>query len=199
MSASQFTPEPLANAVFLISAMAIAGVIHVVWLRSRYSKSLGQSVDCGLSWRGHRLFGENKLVRGFVAMPPAAAASFALIAESRAWLPDWLSQGLWEMSTLDHGVLGCIVGLAFMVAELPNSFVKRQLGVAPGEAPVNKALKPVFFIVDRLDSVLGALIAISVLLPIHPMTWVWVIALGAATHGAFSVLLHAVGEKKRAL
>jgi hypothetical protein len=192
-------PAPFASAIFLLIAMVLAGLVHVIWLRSSYSKHFLQPLDRGKKWRGHRLFGENKLVRGFMAMPPAAALSFGLIAAGRNWFPEWLVRGMWDMSAPGYSLLGFICGLVFMISELPNSFVKRQLDIPPGETPRQKSLIPVFFIVDRLDSVLGTLLVISVFLPTHPMMWVWVIFLGAVIHAAFSTLLHAVGEKKRAL
>jgi CDP-2,3-bis-(O-geranylgeranyl)-sn-glycerol synthase len=86
-----------------------------------------------------------------------------------------------------------------MLAELPNSFVKRQLGVPPGQAPSQPWLRPVILVVDRLDSVLGVLLALSLLVPVPIATWFWVLGLGSAIHGAFSIVMWRVGIKVRAL
>jgi len=56
----------------------------------------------------------------------------------------------------------------------------------------------VSFIVDRLDSITGALIAITLFAPTPWMTWVFVILIGPAIHFAFSVLLYRLGVKTRA-
>jgi hypothetical protein len=192
-------PAPFANALFLMSAMILAGIAHVLWLRTPWSKRLRMPIDCGLKWRGHRLFGDNKMVRGFIALPPAAALSFALLGGMRPWLPEWLAAGIWNLSPMEYALLGFGCGLAFMLAELPNSFVKRQLGVQPGEAPSSKFWRPVFLLVDRLDSVLGVLLLVTAVLPVSAMTWFWVLLLGPATHTAFSVWLYWSGEKRRAL
>ena len=52
---------------------------------------------------------------------------------------------------------GIIIGLAYVLAELPNSFVKRRLGAAPGELPEKNAR--IFMLADQLDSGILCLIA----------------------------------------
>jgi CDP-2,3-bis-(O-geranylgeranyl)-sn-glycerol synthase len=56
-----------------------------------------------------------------------------------------------------------------------------------------------FFVIDRCDSVLGVLIVASLLVPVQALTWVWVLVLGPLLHALFSVLLHRLGVKARAL
>jgi hypothetical protein len=75
------------------------------------------------------------------------------------------------------------------VGELPNSFAKRQLGIAPG-ALGQGARGKVFWVVDQLDSLAGMLLFVSivwrpplavvaasvfVMLVLHPLSaWVMV-------------------------
>jgi CDP-2,3-bis-(O-geranylgeranyl)-sn-glycerol synthase len=192
-------PDPVAAALFLVVAMSLAGCVHVAWLKSARSRCLAQPIDCGVIVRGRRLFGENKRVRGFVAMPLAGAAAFALLGGTRGLLPARLGLDIWPLSAVGYALLGLACGTAFMLAELPNSFVKRQLGIGPGEPATSLRLRAVFFVVDRCDSVLGALVVASLLVPMAPLTWLWVLILGPCLHAAFSVLLHRLGEKARAL
>ena len=103
------------------------------------------------------------------------------------------------MPTAQYALLGLACGLAFMLAELPNSFVKRQLGIGPGLPASRPLLRAVFFVVDRCDSVLGVLIAASLLVPLPAATWYWVLLLGPCVHAVFSVMLHRLGVKARAL
>lgn len=192
-------PEPVAAALFLVIAMSVAGGVHVLWLRSAAARRLTQPVDAGLTLRGRRIFGDNKMLRGFVAMPIAGAAIFALLGVCRASAPAWLASGMWPMSATQYAVLGFTCGLAFMAAELPNSFLKRQLDVAPGMPPAHPVLRVLFLVVDRFDSVLGVLIAASLLVPMPAATWLWVLVLGPGVHAVFSAILHRVGIKARAL
>jgi hypothetical protein len=85
-----------------------------------------------------------------------------------------------------------------MAGELPNSFVKRQLDIAPGEPPRSPMGAAASFIVDRVDSIVGMLIAISAAVPTSWKTWVFVLIIGPGIHLAFSVLLYRLGVKERA-
>lgn len=191
--------EAFARAVFILLSMSAAGAVHILWLRTKLSRRFDWPVDGGLRFRGRRLFGDNKRVCGFMVMPPAAAIFFMVLGNLRERLPDFVSQGLWMLSAGHYALLGLCCGLAFMLAELPNSFIKRQLDIAPGQAPTNPWLKPVILLMDRLDSVIGALLILSLLVPVSLATWLWVLLLGPVLHALFSIAMYALGIKARAL
>lgn len=193
------TPQALSCAIFVIVAMSLAGLAHVLWLRSKLSARFRAPVDFNLILGSRPLFGANKMWRGFVVMPPAAALSFWTLGLLHDSLPAWLGAGMWDLSAERYALLGFASGLAFMVAELPNSFLKRQLGVAPGMAPRGRGLAAVFFIVDRVDSVLGVLLALTLMVPVPVQTWVWVLLLGPGVHWLFSAWLYRLKVKARPL
>jgi hypothetical protein len=85
-----------------------------------------------------------------------------------------------------------------MAGELPNSFVKRQLGISPGEAPHGRVSGPVFFVIDRIDSIAGLMLALMVPVEVPLGTWICVILVGPALHGLFSLALFRLGVKARA-
>lgn len=192
------TPDPLAEALFIIVAFVIAGFAHSAWLGSRWSSRLMIPLDGGVTLRGRRLFGDNKTVRGFVMMVPAAAVCFAGLFSVLSFALPSAAEALWPLPPLGYLSLGAWAGFGFMAGELPNSFVKRQLDVAPGKPPKSRAGVIVSFIVDRLDSILGMLAAISVASPTPWKTWLLVLVIGPAIHLAFSVLLYRLGVKERA-
>src|SRR5206468_12000874 len=68
--------EPLACAVFIVAAFILSGVAHVLWLRSAASMRFSVPIDCGLSFRGKRIFGDHKMLRGFVFIVPSPSAAF---------------------------------------------------------------------------------------------------------------------------
>ncbi len=179
--------------------MSIAGTLHVLWLRSLMSQRFTWPVDCGLMFRGRRLFGANKRVCGFMVQPPAAAASFVLVTALCETMPASIAGGLWPLSTFQYAGLGLACGGAFMLAELPNSFFKRQLDIAPGHAPVQRWLRWIVLLVDRVDSVLGVLLISSLLVPVPIATWLLVLIFGPIMHAVFSIVMHAIGIKARAL
>ena len=191
--------DALARAAFLLVAMSVAGALHVLWLRSPLSRRFAWPVDGGLRVRGRRLFGDNKRVCGFMVLPPAAAMTFWLLGSFRESLPGFLAEGLWPLTPARYAGLGFLCGFAFMLAELPNSFLKRQLGIAPGRAPERPGLRVPVLLLDRFDSVLGVLIALSLLVPVPAATWFCVLALGPGVHALFSIVMHRIGIKARAL
>lgn len=199
MNAALGAPQALPCAVFLVATMSLAGVLHALWLRSKISLRLDGPVDLRLRLRDRRLFGPNKMWRGFAVMPPATALAFWAAGSLRPDLPEWLSAGMWEISSARYAALGLACGFAFMLAELPNSFIKRQLDVAPGMAPRGRGLAALFFLLDRVDSVLGVLLVLTAVLPITPGTWAWVLLLGPGIHWLFSLWLYRLKVKARPL
>jgi CDP-2,3-bis-(O-geranylgeranyl)-sn-glycerol synthase len=189
--------DPLLCALFLIVAFVLAGLAHSAWLRSPVSRRLAIPLDGGARFRGRRVFGENKTIRGFVVMVPAAALAFCGLA-AVAGLAPTLANNLWPLTPPQYAALGAWAALGFMLGELPNSFVKRQLDIAPGAAARRRGAAIAGFIVDRLDSIVGMLAAVSLAVPTTWTTWVWVIVLGPAIHWSFSVLLYRLGVKARA-
>lgn len=190
-------PDPLICAVFLIVAFVLAGFFQTFWLRSRFSVRLQVPIDGSRTIRGKRIFGDNKTWRGFAIMVPAVGAAFWTVSHARAFLPPKWNAGLWSLSTIEYCLLGCWAGFAFMAGELPNSFLKRQLGIAPGAAPAHRIAKSVCFVLDRVDSIAGLLLAMSMIVPTPLLTCVFVLLIGAPIHGLFSALLFLFGVKAR--
>jgi hypothetical protein len=106
--------------------------------------------------------------------------------------------GLWPLTVGEYAGLGLLAGLGFMAGELPNSLVKRRLGISPGRAATGPLTRPVFFVIDRIDSAAGMMLALSLAVPVPPATWLWVFAIGPILHGLFSVLVFQLGGKARA-
>ncbi len=189
-------PDPLACAAFLVAAFVLAGFCQSAWLSSAVSWRFGAPVDGGRTVGGRRLFGDNKTWRGFVVMVPAVSASFALLAV--------LLRGsafgdlVWPVSIGAYAGAGLMAGIGFMAGELPNSLIKRQLDVPAGQAARGAFARPLFFVADRIDSAIGMLLALSLVLPVPPATWLWILLIGPALHGLFSLFLFRLGGKARA-
>ena len=185
-------PETLRTTLFLTISISLAGVCQVLWLRSQFSRRFMQRVDFGLSLRGRELCGENKTLRGFLVMVPACAISFALVSALMG------TQGLWDLSSLGYAGLGALAGFGFMAGELPNSMLKRQLDIDPGEAPSNPHLARLCLLLDRTDSLLGCLLAVWMFVPLPWTIWLGCLLVGPGIHGVFSFALYKFGVKGRA-
>ncbi len=190
------SPQPTRIALFLLATFVLAGSAQVAWLASRWSRRFAIPLDGGATFRGRRVFGTNKTVRGLVVMVPATAGSFALVAQlAGRGQPD--AVGLWALPTWQYALLGAWVGLGFMLGELPNSFVKRQLGIAPGARARGAARAVWQFVGDRADSGLGMLCALSLAVPTPWQTWALVLLAGSAIHWSFSLALFVLRVKPR--
>jgi CDP-2,3-bis-(O-geranylgeranyl)-sn-glycerol synthase len=180
-------------ASFVILAFVAAGFVQTFWLRSELSKRFRSPIDGGRVFRKRRIFGDNKTWRGFIAIVPAVALAFVVFRVLFAILPGNLLDGLWPLSIVQYAALGCLVGVGFMLGELPNSFVKRQFDIPPGERPIRPVARRIGFLVDRFDSVIGGIL----LLPVPIATCLYILLLGPVIHLAFNVLLYRLGVKNR--
>lgn len=189
------TLDPAACALFLLAAFTLAGVAQTAWFAAPASRAFALPLDGGLRLRGRRLFGANKTTRGFIVMVPAAGAAFAVLAAATG---EPARAGLWHLTPGGYALLGAWAGFGFMAGELPNSLVKRQLNIAPGDAPRGRVRTAVQFIIDRLDSGIGMLAAVSLAVHAPAMVWLYVLLFGPAIHWSFSLVLFRLGVKERA-
>lgn len=180
-------------ALWIALPVITAGALHIAAIRLNLFPALARMpIDGGLTVRGRRVLGDNKTWRGVILM-----IAFTIVAASlQAWLAehfDW-AHALAPRELVDAGPLtwGGLLGLGYVLGELPNSFLKRQIEIAPGAAG-SGALGPVFWIIDQIDSLAGALIAMSlvwfppwplvaalfvVTLVVHPLAALGMVMLG---------------------
>ena len=192
------SPNPYFCAMCLMAAFVLAGAVQVTWLYSKVARRFGKPIDGGRLFRGRRLFGDNKTWRGFVVMVPASGVAFLLLGFFQRGLPLERQNWLWPIALWQYALLGCWAGFGFMLAELPNSFLKRRLGALPGQIPHQRWARILCFVLDQIDSVVGALLALSLFLPVPIITWLILLVSGTLVHWLFNVILFLVGAKTRA-
>ena len=94
--------------------------------------------------------------------------------------------------TLTYGFL---FGLAYAVFELPNSFIKRRLGIEPGKKR-GKLSGAVNVFIDQADSVIGCVLVLSFLYSMSILFFIAYVLLGAATHIVINMLLYFLKLRK---
>jgi CDP-2,3-bis-(O-geranylgeranyl)-sn-glycerol synthase len=190
--------DPGATALFLLAAFVFAGCAQVAWFATPFSRTFSLPLDGGRTFRGRRIFGANKTLRGFVVMVPATSAAFCLVAKIAAGRAGSLeAAGLWPLSLAGYALVGAWAGLGFMLGELPNSFVKRQLDIAPGAIADRPFAALWQFAIDRIDSGIGMLVALSLAVPTPWQTWALVVLIGWTFHWSFSLVLYRLRVKPR--
>ena len=105
---------------------------------------------------------------------------------------------LWPLTRPEYFFLGCWTGLGFMIIELPNSFAKRQLRIAPGAPAKSQRARNAYFIVDQIDSIAGGLFAIWIFVPVPLSAALSLLILGGLAHYVFNVVLKHLGLRTRA-
>lgn len=138
-----------------------SGFVHFLFIRNSWLKNLSSKpLDFGKQVRGRDLFGKNKTWRGLVVIVPAMTLGVLLEYVLYHLLP-WLSQiSLIDFSRVNPFLWGGICGFGYVLGELPNSFLKRQMGIPPGKA-ASKALGFLFKVADQIDGPIGVLILAS--------------------------------------
>lgn len=188
--------DPLGCAWFLLIAFVLAGVAQTMWFRHPVSRAFAIPIDGGRTIGGRRVFGDNKTWRGFVVMVPAAACAFWVLSLVTGAARG--GTGLWPLTAVQYALLGAWAGAGFMAGELPNSFLKRRLGIAPGEPAGSMRSTLLHFLLDRIDSGIGMLGALALVVPVAWQTWAAVLLVGPAIHWSFSLLMFRLGVKARA-
>ena len=167
-----------------------APLLHAPVLRFDLLRALKRPLDGAATLGGRRVLGDNKTWRGALCMTAGVVPATVALWQW-GWWRDQLPDAVTGSSPL---LVGLLVGLGTVGGELPNSFLKRRLDIAPGarrHSPLGVALA----VLDQGDLVLGIWVA---LLPIWAMpAWLAAVAFAAvaAIHAAINVIGYAIGAR----
>jgi len=180
---------------WMVTPVLVAGFGQVLVLKTGLLPGLAVPLDRGVHWRGKPLLGPRKTWRGLIIM--TTLSSLVAIAQAEAARR---SRRLRAFSPFDYdrtnaGLLGVALGLGYCLAELPNSFVKRRLGISPaGRANRFAWLQ---YMVDQSDSVAGCLVALRFFYKPSRLETGVVLTTGLVLHVGIDQLMHALGVKRR--
>jgi len=141
----------LLQALVLFAPLLVSAALSGVVLRLDLFAALKAPVDARRTVRGRRLFGDNKTWRGFAVA--VAGCVIAVAIQRLLPLPRWVC--VVDYRSINPAAFGAAMGLGAMLGELPNSFVKRQLGVPPG-GTARGPRRFAFYLWDQLDLLTGA-------------------------------------------
>jgi CDP-diacylglycerol--serine O-phosphatidyltransferase len=183
----------LARVVWLILPVLLAGLGHVAVLKLELLRWLAQPLDRGWTWRGRPLLGPNKTWRGLLVMASLTGVLTGLQAavERAAHLR---RSGVSRRYRPAPWRAGIIIGLAYCLGEIPNSLVKRRLGIPAGRRASRHA--SVQYVVDQTDSVVGCLAALRLLYRPRRGELALAFVLGSLAHIAIDLLLYRLGIKR---
>lgn len=126
--------EILLHIELLLIPLVISNTVHMMIVKA----GLFRALDIPIWETG---FGRNKTWRGFIVLI-ALNALFELLCIK-----------IIHSSMEQPLLIGGLLGFTYLLSELPNSYLKRRLGIRPGgRAEKNKYL---FILIDKTDSAMG--------------------------------------------
>lgn len=127
----------LQHILLIFIPMILANSFHMVFVKWDILSSFKIPISV-------KLFGQNKTWRGFILLP-LLSAFFALLGS--------LLAGPFLGNHLNVILFGIGMGIVYLLAELPNSYVKRKLHIPNGGH--SEKYKVLQIIIDRADSLVG--------------------------------------------
>lgn len=186
----------------IITALPVilGSIFNTFFLKTHLFQAINKPIDNNIILKdGKRLFGQNKTWRGFVGMVFFSSICVMLWGLLGKLIPDIQNNNLlyanYENSFLYNIVIGGLLGLAYGIFELPNSFLKRRVGIQPGKSRIS-ALGIIFVIYDQIDSLFGCVLVISF---VHPMSIVYYfsyVLLGGGIHISMSYVFYLLKLRK---
>ena len=188
--------EMTCQLLFLGSPILLVAPAQGFCIKHDLLRRLKKPLDMNLRIRGRRLFGNNKTWRGLILNVSLCVlgAMIQTHLQASGILPNWLYLADYSQ----HGLsLGILIGLGITFGELPNSFLKRQLDIAPGKK--GKGIWGIFFsILDQIDLTLGLWIFSFHIIDPSLLLVLWSLLLTIVIHMTVSILGYLLGMRESA-
>jgi hypothetical protein len=171
--------------LYFIGPVFIAGIIHhLIVIKYNLLPFLAIPIDNNIQYRQKPLLGNTKTWRGIILVPLLTGVCCLVI-----------SNYIEIQTVFNPFIMGAVIGLGYALAELPNSFIKRRVGIQPGGQSKSK-YKIIFYIIDQIDSVLGAVMAMILIHRTSYIIYISIFVIGIALHCCVDVYLNLYGYKK---
>lgn len=170
------------------SPIIFAHGLHMIAVKYRVLTFLNMPVDMGLHIQGRRVFGESKTFRGLILFP-----LFTILGNYLLYALVSVSPFVERLNLLDfdsHTPLfyGLLAGGVFCLSELPNSFLKRRVGIPEGMAGTRLNI-----LIDHLNSPFWTLLAFSFVLDLPSFFFALGCIFYTILHVLVNMMLYLVG------
>jgi hypothetical protein len=157
---------------------------------------LARPIDGGRTLRGRPLFGHSKTWRGPILVALGAGVVFLVQQRVLHAVPAFAAIEVVDYATLPPWI-GLLAGALAELAELPNSFTKRQLGIAPS-ATTRGPLAALFYAWDQLDLLSGWWLAFGWWIDPTPVRVAASVALVGGIHPVLTLAGYLLGMRPTA-
>lgn len=188
--------------IYLILPVMLGAISNMVFVKFPCCGVLNVPMDKGkVLSDGKRLLGDNKTWKGFFGMITLTSFWFVVVSIfTRNFI--WVQKiALLPYSTYNTPftelMYGAIWGLGYVLAELPNSFIKRRLNISPGKN-AKGFLGKLFIFVDQSDSVVGCLLFMLFFYIPTIIDILLIFVIATILHYIINILLFLIKLKKQA-
>lgn len=177
----------------------IAGIINSIWCKTKYMKLLQYPMDNGKNFiDGKRIFGDNKTWKGFmgyIVLNIVCMVIWGMVCRGTNLEHYNMFYESTQNNLINNVLIGFWLGLAYAAFELPNSFIKRRLGIVPGKS-ISGFLKAFFVFFDQADSVFGCVLVVYIYANMSVGFYFIYVLVGAVTHILINMLLYCLKLRK---
>lgn len=181
----------IAIAMWFFIPAGIANMAPVFAARAPNFIHLNAPLDGGKTWRGRRIFGDNKTWRGLVAGVLTGIVVIWVQTYALRFMPD-LHEYLkpLDYSTFSITLVGALLGLGAILGDAVESFFKRQKGIAAGST---------WLPFDQIDFVIGAALLTMPVVWLGGWHYVWAVVAYFVFHVISTYIAWKIGMKKTPL
>lgn len=180
--------------LLLLLPLLGGAVLHGLCMKHGWLGFLAKPIDAGRTFRGRPILGHSKTWRGPVCVGAGAAVVWGLQQGLLHRVDALAALELVDYASLPGWWFGAAAGAAAELAELPNSFVKRRLGIAPG-ATTRGPLSVLFYFWDQLDLLLGYWLVLAIVVPVTPLRVAVSVLVVGAIHPLLTLLAYLLGMR----
>ncbi len=176
-------------ALWFFLPAGIANMMPVFAARWPFIKNFNFPMDFGKSFRGKRVFGDHKTIRGLIVGIIFATITLWLqqiAVQNVGWLGDWTSHVNYE--SMNTWILGPLFALGALLGDAIESFFKRQVGIKPGDG---------WFPFDQTDYIIGGAIATMPFVALSIPQYLLLIAIWFVVHIVATTIGYLIGVKDK--
>ena len=164
----------------------LAGILNMICVKQNWFKNHAKPLDRGVKLKDNkRIFGDNKTSLGIITMVLCSIITHVIWGIiCKYWsIGTKLNQLyiIYKNEVIYNVIIGALMGLAYMLFELPNSFIKRRLEIPDGKTATGIKGKA-FLVIDQIDSLIGVIGVLAVISKISITQYFNYIILGGLTH-----------------
>jgi len=160
--------ELFTHVLIVTVPLILTNVLHMLAVKGNWLKATRIPI-----WRTG--FGENKTWRGVIFVPSANALFL------------WSISSIFQLHPARPFLLGLILGLSYLLFELPNSFLKRRVGIKAGGH--HRDHKYLFYILDKTDSSFGVTLTYFLVTGITLKMALALFLINSTTHAVIALAL----------